>query len=219
MENAAVIEKIKKLLRMKRGGSVAEIETALELAHKLANKYNIDINSIDENESAKESITHCNAVYLKRIQSECKYAALLAERFFHVRVFIHGLGLTFVGTKTNIEIARYIHNFLINCFRREWKLKTKKLRNRKAFMYGMYAGLYYKLTLTEPKQSEKEGIILVGDKLQIENYMKEIFGKFNQQSVKPDHISITAQIAGYVAGQNIDIRPAINTKESNHLLI
>jgi hypothetical protein len=55
----AIVEKIKKLLRMKRGGTPGEIENALAAAAELARKHSIDLGSINpDEESAKERLTH-----------------------------------------------------------------------------------------------------------------------------------------------------------------
>lgn len=203
---------------MKRGGSAAEIETALALAQKLANKHGIDIGSIDENEPAREPINHDTSIHLRRLQYECKYTALIVQRFFNVKAFTTFEGITLVGTQTNIEIAKYVYTFLVRHFRHEWNNKERRLRNRQAFMYGMYAGIYQKLASLEPKHSEKEGLILVGNKLQIENYIKQYFGELDSESIVPDHNAATAQYMGYLAGKETNILPAVNEKKNKGFL-
>jgi hypothetical protein len=148
-----VIEKIKKLLRMKRGGTVAEVETALNLARELATKHGIDIEGVNPDEETQQRpIGHEEALTAARIQWECKYAGLIAENFFNVSVFTRrvrmkrwpfiGTGLTFVGTDWDRQIAIYVYKFLVGHFRREWNTKRGRCRNRRAFMYGMYVGLF-----------------------------------------------------------------------------
>ncbi|MCL5031267.1 MAG: DUF2786 domain-containing protein [Bacteroidetes bacterium] len=118
MTDQKIIDRIKKLLRMKNGGTAAEVATALFLAQQLAGKHGIDINSIDENEPDREPITHGGLESLSRLQWECKYAALIVTGYFNVKAFYRKfiqVQIIFVGTKTDIEIARYIPSFLCRC--------------------------------------------------------------------------------------------------------
>ncbi|MBI1936702.1 MAG: DUF2786 domain-containing protein [Ignavibacteriales bacterium] len=219
----SVIEKIKKLLRIKRGGTTAEIETALALAQKLAAKNNIDINSINENdERVKEPITHLSTDSLARLQMECRYSALIANRFFNVRTFVlRGVShrIIFVGTKNDLEIARYVYNFLVRHFRNEWNNNRGKLRNRQSFMLGMYQGLFVKLIASEPVQEKKEGIIHTGHRLELTKYIDENFGELNSSKIKPEKHARTAQLRGYVAGKNTNIRKGIKTNNNALLLL
>jgi hypothetical protein len=229
MEKEKAIDKIKKLLRMKRGGTTSEVETALQLAQKIAAEHDIDINSIDPNdESKREPITHLETVGLSRMQIERKYAAMIIDRFFKVKAFgnkKYGATaswrvktewtITFVGTKTNIEIAKYVYNFLVKHFQREWNTKRGRLRNRQAFMYGMYQGLFIKLAKLEP--IHKAGLILRGG--EIEKYMNDNFGETQSTKITPQSNSDKAQAAGYIAGKNTEIRKAVNEGEVNKRLL
>jgi hypothetical protein len=81
-----IIDKIKKLLRMKRGGTPAEIETALAMAQKLAAKHGIDINSVDPEEKLKSEMGHTDGWIGSRAPYDVRYAAKIVERFFNVDV-------------------------------------------------------------------------------------------------------------------------------------
>lgn len=211
MNNEEIIEKIKKLLRMKNGGTLAEIETALSLAQKLAQQHGIDINSIDENEPKREPITH-DTINLRRVQIECKYAALIVQRFFNCNA-VQGRGITFIGTKTNIIIAQYVYNFLVKRFRYEWNNNSGRIRNRQSFMDGMFQALYYKLAMMEPKPVEKDAIILANNQSQVNLYVTEHWGKLANKKVTPDRRASTAFRHGLYAGKNINIRSAVNSNQ------
>lgn len=217
MDNESILEKIKKLLRNK-GRTAAETETALWLAQKLAIKNGIDINTVNPDEPEREPITHAQASALRRVQCECKYAAMIVNRFFAVSTFL-SFGIVFVGTKTNIEIARYVYNFLVRHFRREWETKKGKLRNRQAFMDGMYQGLYYKMLLSEPKLEEKEGLVLISNKVSIKKYMDEKFKNLKSENIKPDKDSKIARQRGVASGFNTNIRKSLNKKPDDMKLL
>lgn len=214
--NEQVLEKIKKLLRNK-GRTTEETETALFLAQKLAIKNGIDINSVNPDEPTREPITHAKAAALSRIQCECKYSAMIINRFFNVRAFANS-GIVFVGTSTEIEIAKYVYNFLVKHFRREWKTKRGRLRNRQSFMWGMYRGLYYKLQLLEPKHIEKEGIILTSHAVAIKNYVDEKFDRLGSMDMQPDKDSEAARRRGIASGLATNIRKGLETNHQTKLL-
>jgi hypothetical protein len=217
MDNNEVINKIKKLLRMKRGGTQNEIENALSLAQKLAARHNLNINSINENEPDKEPITH-EDILSCRLQCECKYAALIIQQYFDVAPMIRYGRLTIIGTQTNIAIARYVYNFLIKHFRSEWKTKKGRLRNRQAFLYGMYRGLSFKLWSAQGQPVKDKSIIQIGNKLELQDYMKKHFGETKESACKPDSNAKQAEHAGFIAGRNTNIRPGLTPNKETKFL-
>lgn len=62
-----IIEKIKKLLRMKSSDSISEVENALMLAQKLAAKHDLDLDKINPDEAKHEPVTHDNLNHFNRI--------------------------------------------------------------------------------------------------------------------------------------------------------
>ncbi len=204
---------------MKNGGTLAEIETALSLAQKLAQQHGIDINSIDENEPAKEQITQ-DHIKLSRLQIECKYALLICKNFFYVDFVLSvGYGIHFIGTPTNIAIAKYVYHFLVKRFRWEWNNNRGRLRNRQAFMDGMFQALANKLHYQMQKPSEREGLVLSNQKDQLKKYIKQSFGKTQTTKVKPDNHAATAFRHGLYAGKNININPAVESNITSTKLL
>src|SRR5688572_4469996 len=124
MEREAVIEKIKKLLRMKRGGTAGEIENALAMAAALASKHGIDLASVDPDKLPDQPIGHIDATTSARIQWECKYAALVCKQFFNVNALLRdertgsrrrwrNFKITLIGTAHDTQIAVFVYHFLI----------------------------------------------------------------------------------------------------------
>jgi hypothetical protein len=213
-----IIEKIKKLLRMKRGGTPDEIATALRLAQELAAKHGINIGDVnpDEEDPAKEKpISHIDALISARIQCECKYAALTLEQFFKVTCLTrktrwNEYRLTFIGTDWDTQIALYVYHFLVGHFRREWKTKRGRCRNRQAFMYGMYLGLCSKLRERQPVIEQKPGIIHTDRALiRRSDYMQKTFGDTSKKNCVPDDDASQARYRGYLAGRDTEIRSGV----------
>src|ERR1041384_1268025 len=93
-----ILDKIRKLLRMKRGGTPDEVATALALAAELARKHGIALESVDPDAQPAQPITHLDTKTSARIQWECKYAALVCQQFFNVHVLLRLLvGTSFKG--------------------------------------------------------------------------------------------------------------------------
>lgn len=232
-----ILEKIKKLLRMKRGGTPDEIATAFRLAQELAEKHGIDLNGIDpddDNTRPERPISHIDAILGARIQWECRYAALICHCFFHVNAFSRWRGsfikdglwnrggycLTFVGTAWDTEIALYVYHFLVGHFRREWKTRRGRCRNRQAFMYGTYLGISSKLRERQPATVQQSGIIQVDRQLQRRNdYLAKHFGKLSSVDLNPDGDATAAKNAGWVAGRLTEIRPAVTAQKDESRLL
>ena len=221
----SILDKIKKLLRMKRGGTPDEVATALRLAQELAEKHGIDLNTVnpDEDPQRERSISHTDAIIGARIQWECKYAALVANCFFNVSAFINHrggrCGITFVGTEWDTQIAVYVYHFLVGHFRREWKTKRGRCRNRQAFMYGMYIGISAKLRERQPPIVQQPGLVQVDQALQRrQDYIAKHFGEMNSKDCSPDGDAAAARYRGWLAGQQTEIRSGIRTAEDRAAL-
>lgn len=218
MTRDEVIEKIKKLLRMKRGGTPAEVETALNLAREMAAKHGVDIGSVnpDDEQQRERLLGHEDGLLSARIQFECKYAALIAMRFFNVSVFIHRptwnrFALNFVGEEWDRQVAIYVFKFLCGHFRREWKTRRGRCRNRHAFMYGMYVGLKRKLEEREKSETpDANALVRIERSLVRRNaYIAEHFGKMERTDTTPDGDAQKAMWAGYQAGRDTEIRGGV----------
>lgn len=226
MTRDEAIEKIKKLLRMKRGGTPDEVATALRLAQDLAAKHGVDLGKVNPDEESQERpIGHKDAVHGARVQCECQYSGLVCSQFFSVNVFQSVTEdrtkycMRFVGTDWDTQIAIYVYHFLTGHFRREWKARRGRCRNRQAFMWGMYLGLCRKLRERQPLPVQQPGLIPVDRQLQRrDQYISERW-KIKSESCEPDTDSTLAKWRGYNAGLETEIRSALKGNKSREALI
>ena len=232
MTTDPIIEKIKKLLRMKRGGTAAEIETALNLARELAEKHGIDLGNVNPDEETNtRPLTHKDAILSSRLQWECKYAMLICEMFFNVTGLLRSslknpytrqFHITFIGTEWDIQIATYVFKFLAGHFRREWNSRKGRLRNRQAFMYGMYHGLSSKLDAERKTATVPDSSALVRIEQAVtrrNNYMEQTFGETRKEGCAPEGDAGKAKWAGFLAGRDTEIRQGVGSNERNSLLL
>lgn len=225
MSQDAIIEKIKKLLRMQRGGTQGEIENALAMAAELARKHGIDLNLVNPDEEKSEILTHHHEILKLRLPLEAKLAAAICVNFFNVQVChtpggkvkegswttFYNHAMTFVGTAWDIEVARYVFVFLQRHFRQSWNHRpNRRLKNREAFLHGMFKGLFAKLYEAQQKESGV-GLVLVGRALERrKNYLTQLFPEAKDQNLEADDSdAMAARYAGWLAGRDTNIRPAV----------
>lgn len=227
-----IIDKIKKLLRMKRGGTPEEVATAVSLAQQIAQKHNIDLGSINpDDEQSASTITHEADVLKSRLPLEAKLAAAILVNFFNVGMVTQHktTGLTrqwrlqkawvvnFVGSKIDIEVGRYVFVFLQRHFRHSWAHRqNRKLRNRAAFMHGMFLGLAAKLEKEkEVNQPTGTGLIWLERAVERRNsYIAKLWPNAKDKPLNEDDSdAAAARYAGVVAGQKTEIRKAVPESE------
>lgn len=211
-----IVAKIKKLLRMKKGCTTFETETALKLAHEIAIKYGLDIYKINPDEQSRCLIEHANIQDLKRVQIECKLAAMIINSFFNIRTLLsqryESSVIIFIGTKSDIEIARYIYTFIIRSFRYQWNHNRGRLRNRNAFLQGMYLGLCSKLRAQMPRTDNPAALIYLSHNTALLKYKEEKFPETTEQRIV-DRDASKAKSEGYLRGWKIEIRSGLNASE------
>lgn len=224
MSKEAVIEKIKKLLRMKRGGTPGEIENALAAAARLAREHGINLEGVNpDEEHDAQRITHMTDALGLRIPLEAKFAAAILVNFFNVQIlfksalnrwFLKKKGtITFVGTKWDCEVARYVFVFLQRHFRYSWNHRAnRRLKNREAFLNGMFLGLAAKLEAQQPEPAVGEGLIRVEKALQMrKDYLAKLCPQAKDQNLPGnDSDAWAAKLAGVDAGKKTEIRSGLN---------
>jgi hypothetical protein len=217
-----IVEKIKKLLRMKRGGTPDEIATALRLAQELAEKHGVDLNAVNPDEERHERpIEHNEEIVGLRVSSECQYASMICDGFFKVTVFKdvnearNKYVFRFVGEEWDIQIAIYVYRFLCRHFRSQWKTKRGRCRNRKAFIWGMYLGLSQKLAERQPKVEQVPGVVKIDHALQRRTNYIDLRWKLETKSAAPADDAAKARWLGYLAGRQTEIRSGVSGKASD----
>lgn len=207
-EQQAALDKIKKLLAMKRGGTQHEAETAEALAAALALKAGIDLDtvSIDDAPPAQAPITHRTFGEWVKAPPEATYSLVICVEFFNVSSMqVSGWtdALIAIGTERDLDIAGYVFNFLKREFCWQWNHRSGRSRKRTAFIYGCYCGLVRKLRERAP---QGEGLV-VHEEERRKRYMREKWPNSTSESIEPKKgRDGAARRAGYGAGLDIEIR-------------
>jgi hypothetical protein len=181
-EQQRVLSRIAKLLNLAQSSNLHEAQTAMSLAQRLMLKYNIE--HATEPASRGYRFMHLGHPTGRVGESERILAALVSEHFFVEVIWVpvwrplegkRGSVLEVCGTEQNLELAGYVHAFLVETAERLWvQYRTeRKLRSnaeRREFVAGVMAGFRDKLS-REKKQQQKEGLVWVGD-AELTAYMK-----------------------------------------------
>ena len=111
------------------------------------------------------------------MQAHQHFLAGILGRFFFVEaiwVSVHrpllgqsGTVLEVCGSDENLEMASYVHDFLLAASERAWREHRRAQRitgdrDRRAFLSGVMKGFFEKLEAGE-RQSQKEGLVWVRD--------------------------------------------------------
>jgi Protein of unknown function (DUF2786). len=126
---SAIIEKIRKLLRLGRSNHQAEAEAAIAKAHELAQGAGIAIEGIDaDREPAR--ITHERSGVKARTHARVLCHSILKQ---HFSVWVIGCsdGGLYVGPAVNIAIARHVEEYLLRECSAAWTKHAKEQRIRK----------------------------------------------------------------------------------------
>ncbi len=222
------IEKIKKLLRLARSSNPHEAKLALARAMALATEHDVEIEGLNPDECAQEKrLTHEETEPAARMSYDARYAWSICRSHFNVTTvemncirLVDGwprraVKLAVVGTPAAIVIARYVHAFLVQHFAFCWRRHRGRLRNRQAFVHGMFIGIVVQLNCERPSAKGTE--LVVRDR---QDYIARHIGKTTCMPMgRPDHEAHAAARAGYSQGLNTRIRQPLAKGASEPLAL
>lgn len=173
-ERSRVLERITKLLALAESPNPHEAEAAMAAAQRLLLKHNLEVG--DSPRGRQFVHRHLGAPSGRTQEPERVLASLLGAHFFveplWVNVWIvergiRGTVLEVCGTRENVEIAEYVHAFLLHTAERLWRDHKRRIgargdADRRRFLAGVMAGFQAKLD-AQRQQSRAEGLVWVGD--------------------------------------------------------
>jgi len=178
-----VLRRIARLLALAESPNVHEAEAAMKAAQRLMLRHNIDASVA----AAREGYAFVHlGLPRKRVEAaEHILAGILARYFFVEAIWVpsylpkerrSGRVLELCGTLSNLEVASYVHGFLLETGQRLWREHKQRLgidsdKERRRFAAGVMSGFDEKLKLGT-KESRREGLIWVGDP-GLDNYLHQ----------------------------------------------
>lgn len=165
MSENDIITKLQKLLRLSESANEHESALALARAQELAIRHGVELASVkawsDERDNVDTSpIGRQARTHHKRSMAH-RYIGWIVRGHFGVDLVYSGRTVWFIGSKSDIDFARYVWDFLELEFRRLFnqyceheRLPSNDRRARASYYYGLYSGLNEKLRSEKARQTE-----------------------------------------------------------------
>jgi len=228
-ENDRIMIKVKKLMGLATSKNRHEAESAAAKAGELIAKYNLE--SIKSNEQRQFVSIIITKGALKRTQAESLAATILSRHYFVKPVWIPiyvpeknkmGLALEISGTLSNVRIADYVFDFVINYALGSWhdyKLSNPACRSKSGHMTGVVLGFMEKLDKSKQEMCRKEnqgmGELMVLEDGQLSAYFGHRYPRLKNFSMSHSSSSHDAYNSGIEKGRNLILSKAIVSRESN----
>jgi hypothetical protein len=225
---SSVLRRIARLLALAESPNVHEAEAAMKAAQRLMLKHNIEAKVA----AAREGYAFIHlGVPRRRVEAaEHVLAGLLARHFFVEAIWVpsylakearSGRVLELCGTLSNLEVASYVHAFLLETAERLWREHKRRHgidsdKERRRFLVGVMAGFDEKLK-AGVKESQREGLIWVGDP-GLEGFLQQRYPRRTGGSgigVRPT----AAYEHGREAGRNIVLHKPVKESQTRGRLL
>jgi hypothetical protein len=170
-ETGRLVGKIRRLLALAGSPNQHEAELAMRRAQELMLKHQL---SLDAGER-RYVFRHLGTPSRRKSRAESYVGGLLAEHFFvqviWVRIYdplegVEKTVLEVLGTPESVDMAEYVHAFLMQTAERLWReaRRAGRLRggDRAAFMAGVIGGFAEKLSAARTEQ-RGQGLVWVRD--------------------------------------------------------
>jgi hypothetical protein len=169
-----VLRRITRLLALAASPNLHEAEAAMKQAQRLMLKHNIDANVAAAERGF--GFRHLGTPRRRIDASEQILASILADHFFVEVIWVpsylpaegrEGRVLEVCGTLANLEVAAWVHGFLLETAERLWRehRRAERLpgdRERRRYLLGVMMGFDERLA-AGAAQSRQEGLVWLGD--------------------------------------------------------
>ncbi|MBT3603775.1 MAG: DUF2786 domain-containing protein [Candidatus Latescibacteria bacterium] len=221
-EDDRILRLLQKVLSLANSPNENEAQAAMQKAHQLLMKYNIDLVALDQ--QRRFEMRTLGEVKGRHTSAELWLGSLLG-RFFFVEVLwgqsyeVHrdqlGTVMQVYGTPENLDMAVYVYDYLMRVLDDLWQTyRTEKQvasnRERQRYFAGVLAGFYQKLESQELVMEQTQALVWQGDE-QLQAYFRYV--NPNVRIRKGGGVRVTeAYRAGVQDGQSVVIhRPVADS--------
>ena len=213
----SVLDKIRKLLRLAQSSNVHEAALAMERAFELASRHSINLDAVDLDEETRR-VLHERFHVGARFSLIRRLTVGILENYFNVTLVKDAPHYVFIGTAAEVEIAMYVHGFLVaacsRCLRAYAAEQRRKLSENKrrqwiaGFMYGISAKLDE--ARKQMQIADTQTAVALRNKEKREAYLNSLF-KVTTSKVN------TAMMSGFVSGVNTEIAKGLAASQTKPL--
>jgi hypothetical protein len=217
----SLLEKIKKLLRLASSSNPHEAALALSRAMALADRANLDLSSLREDDEVGEIVDRWVPVG-SRLSRERSLALGIVQLYFNVKpVYSRMRGsVMFIGTDADIAIADDVFEFLtrssrdcLKSYEANEALEYRKSTptKRASFLAGFFYGGQRKEILLE---DHKFAIVLRTQEAAREEYADSNCGPCKSVALRKHRRNYSALETGYHDGKRTSINPGLGAPKS-----
>ncbi len=220
-QHTRIAERIARLLALAESPNVHEAEAAMAAAQKLLLKHNIELR--EARITNGYAWRHLGKPTGRTTEGERVLSLLLTKHFFVEAIWIpvyrplegkRGSVLEICGSPDNVEIAEYVHGYLVETAERLWREHKAKHgirfdRDRRTFLAGVMTGMSDKLA-RETKKAEEAGLVWIAD--------GDLMNYFRARHPHVRHVRYAGQrrseayVHGREAGQKIVIHKGMRSQ-------
>jgi hypothetical protein len=238
-----IIEKVQKLLALATSPNENEAKLAAAKAHELLTKYNMSLDEVEASKLDEEYEAFDRDMGRSTQPREDRFIYSILQKFFYVKVLTHKFyekqdspyvnrqyrkryKFTLVGRRHNVQIARYVYDFLLRAFRssfldfcRRCEIPTGERKGavRNGYYHGLIRGLQDQLAQNLQKVSPDTTALVAAMKdPNIDKFIEDMFGKLkDNQPKRTDYVDQQALMAGYRQGQQMKIAMGIEADKQS----
>lgn len=222
-ENNTILDKVHKLLALAQSANEYEAQTAMAKAHELLLKHNLSL--LDA--QTKRNYIHRQIGEVGRRNPVKSILSSIISKFFFVETIWtfgydqqkdqRGRILEIYGTPENVEMAKYVYDYLQNISEFLWReyKGQKNIRgniHRRSFIYGLLEGFYHKLDYRVAENRSKK-LIWKGDP-RLKEFYRQRNPRLTRSSSRYSRSCQDAYNSGMSRGKNLVIRKGIHDKDN-----
>ena len=226
-ENDRLLLKIRKLLALAQSGNRHEAEAAMDKAHELARKYNVDLQRLPGRRDfasvflGKPALRHFREFY--------HLSGLLQDFYFVQGIWVSawvverekmGRVLEISGTCANVQMAAYVYDFVNRYIELQWRRfnRTRSLNRfrRTDFAVGVIEGFREKLAGTAKKDESKDtgAVVPYADPL-LDRYVRDRYPRLRSVQHSGGHQDPEIIQEGVRRGRNLVISRGVEHKSTS----
>lgn len=224
LQSEKILSKIKALLRLSASANAHESQLATLKANQLLIRHNLSALNLEQGNSEQDKEAFCKTLLkLKRKNAKiCAIYDICAH--FMVRPILHygrdGVELEVIGTRSNVELAEYVVNFLDTELERLWTVSKKNnhLKGTKAknsFFRGIARGHEQKMRSVCDDQMTRA---LTKVHFELETQTALVYPRLSKSysQAQQDQRSFSA---GVDAGRSLTVNQALSSKNQKTKLL
>ncbi|MCB0421164.1 MAG: DUF2786 domain-containing protein [Bdellovibrionales bacterium] len=221
LKEAKLLNQVKKLFSLAQSQEGHESEAAALKANELLLKYNLQNLVEQENE---ESLIVARVMSGKRVSALQKTVGQILKSFYVSAVYNYGSeGFYYevIGQRANVELARYVSDFLLYELPRLWKLEKAKnhrlkgLKSQNSFYRGVADGYLKKVNVTAQQWADSKQLVRMNQLRESE--MRKVYPRLSHSySSRTSHCE-EAWAQGQSQGHALNIRPGLEENRSGSI--